>query len=87
MQLLHATAIEEQSGLYSEVLHSACCLQGLGVLGVHESVLFQVELTEQWNRLPRKAESLFLEIFLEFNSHLDMVLGKLLWVFLLERQC
>lgn len=78
MQLLHATAIKEQSGLYSEVLHSACCLQGLGVLGVHGSVLFQVELTEQWNRLPRKAESRFLEIFLEFKSHLDMVLDKLL---------
>lgn len=44
---------------------------------------FSVQVTEQWNRLPREVvASPCLEIL---SSHLDMVLDNLLKVFLLEQ--
>jgi len=49
----------------------------------HSESLFTVRVTEHWHRLRREAvESLLLEIF---KSHLNMILGSLLWVALLEQ--
>ena len=44
-----------------------------------------VQVMEHWNRLPREVvESPSLEIF---KGHLDVVLGSVLWVSLLEQWC
>ena len=50
----------------------------------HEKNFFPVRVTEQGNWLPREAvESPSLETF---KTHVDMVLGTLLWVYLLKQR-
>lgn len=64
--------------------YAASCgaLQSDCVTGINH--LEMVRGTKHWYRLPKEAkESLSLEVY---KSHLDMVLGNLFWVALLEKE-